>query len=278
MNVVIFGASGLLGRTLIAAAPAGWAIASPSRAECDIGNRDSVRAVMKAHRPGIVINAAAFTSVDAAESQPEAANRANTLGPGYMAEASSEIGARMVHVSTDYVFDGRAAAPYAEDAAPNPLSEYGRSKLGGEHAVLGTLPSALVVRTQWLFGAGARSLIPMMRRRAELGQPARVVDDQHGRATFVVDLAVAIIRFAGRADVRGLLHVANDGEASAYELAVAVYAHFGRGHLVTPVSSAEYGAAAARPAYSPLALDRLRTLGVHPRHWRDALSEFLASG
>jgi dTDP-4-dehydrorhamnose reductase len=277
VNVVIFGASGLLGRTLVALAPGDWHVVSPSRRECDIGDPESVHALLAEHRPAVLVNAAAFTNVDASEDQPDAARRANTVGPGCMADACREVGARMIHVSTDYVFDGRAAAPYLESAIPNPLSEYGRSKLGGERAVLGALPSALVVRTQWLFGAGARSLIPAMRDRAARGETARVVDDQAGRATYVVDLASALITFAGRADVTGLLHVANDGEATAYELAVAVYAHYGRPDLVTPVSTAEYGARAARPAYSPLALDRLRALGIQPRHWRDALAAYLAS-
>lgn len=274
-SILLLGSSGLIGKAITAAAPGHWSIAKPSSKDCDITNAEAVDAAFASTTPALVINAAGFTQVDAAEDHDDLAQRTNALGPELLAAACAKSNARLIHVSSDYVFDGNATTPYNEDAPTHPISRYGKTKLGGEQAVLASRSSALVIRTQWVFGEGAHSLVSSMRERAKRGEPSRVVTDQHGRPTYAMDLAAFIVALAERTDVTGVLHMANDGEATPYEIAATVYKHFGREGLVQPVSSAEFAARAKRPAYSVLALDRLRSLRVRPRHWREALAVYL---
>lgn len=274
-TVVVFGRTGLLGRAVCELTPDDWHVLAPAREDCDLADRPSVRDAVVGGAATLVINAAGYTRVDDAESKPDAAARANALGARNVAMACAEAGARLVHISSDYVFDGTAAAPYDEDAPVNPRSVYGRTKAEGEDAVRGALPGALIVRSQWLFGDGS-SFVSLMRDRARRGQASRVVRDQHGRPTYARDLAAAVVELAGHDELTGTIHAANDGEATWHELAAAIYRHLGApDELVHPVSAAELGAAAARPSYSVLSLDRLHALGIRPRHWQLALTEFL---
>ncbi len=212
----------------------------------------------------IVIHCAAYTDVDGCERDPARADAVNARGAANVAAAA----ARVIHLSTDYVFDGASTEPYAEDATPNPQSAYGRSKLAGERAVLAA-GANLVVRTAWVYGEG-RNFIRAIRSADASGRELRVVADQRGRPTWAVDLARALVHLAGRAD-EGIVHVTGDGEPCTW----ADLAEFVVGHPVTRVTTEEYGAPAPRPQNSVLALDRARTLGVPLADWRRSVADYL---
>ena len=258
--------------------------------EVDITSRDAVLDFAKSTRPSLILNAAAYTQVDAAETEEPTATAINGTGVRHLCEAARGTGAGMVHVSTDYVFDGTATRAYPEDAPRSPRSAYGRSKLLGELACEELLLSqghpCWLVRTSWLFGPGGnnfvRTLLGLMRERAEV----RVVVDQRGRPTYSLDLARALSRLSGLSGAAaappGFYHFANDGEVSwhAFTLTIAEEARaLGlalRCASVLPVSTAEYPRPAPRPAYSVLDTTRFRDVtGAPPRPWRDALREYL---
>ena len=251
--------------------------------ELDIADREGLaRFFQGLVAPLVVVNAAAFTHVDRCEREPAAAWRANVDGPERLAELCQARGFRLVHVSTDYVFPGDASRPYREDDPPAPRSEYGRSKLEGERRVLAHCPSALVVRTSWVFGRGRNFIAAILaqaqeRRRQGDRTPLRVVDDQRGRPTYAVDLA-ASIRALVEADARGLYHLANRGEATWWEVAKASLDEAGFGDLqVDRIQTRDLSLPAPRPSYSVLDCSKAEALGVRPRNWRDALRAFLRS-
>jgi dTDP-4-dehydrorhamnose reductase len=257
--------------------------------ELDIGDEAAVLAFARREQPGVILNAAAYTRVDDAEQKRDEAWRANADGPANLARAAREIGARLLHVSTDYVFDGRGAAPYAEDAPCAPATVYGASKRAGEEAVLAELAAGLsgyLVRTSWLFGdtgpSFVRTMVGLMRERPEL----KVVDDQHGRPTYAADLAGACLALVGlgpglparAAAPPGLYHFANTGAVSWHGFALGILAacrELGmdlRTERVLPVTTREFPRPAPRPAYSVLDTTRIeRALGVIPRPWPEAL-------
>ena len=214
-----------------------------------------------------VINCAAYTNVDGAEEDPETANAVNAEGAGNVAEAA----ARVVYVSTDYVFDGSKPAPYVESDPVNPLSEYGRSKLAGERATLTASPQSLVVRTSWLFGTGGRNFVTTMLRAGEERGQVRVVDDQVGCPTFTGHLADALVALA-EGHGHGFLHVAGSGSCSWFEFARAIFERAGMDVDVRPCTNEEFPRPAARPANSVLASER----GA-PRlpAWQDGLDAFM---
>jgi dTDP-4-dehydrorhamnose reductase len=227
----------------------------------------------------VVINCAGYTAVDQAEAEPELAWAVNAEGAEAVARACAQAGAHLVHLSTDYVFDGRGRRPYREDDPPAPLSAYGRSKLAGEERVRRVLPGALIVRSAWLFGPGRADFVDKVLARARQGRRVRVVADQVGSPTYTVDLARALVEL-GRRRVGGVLHVVNAGQASRYELARQAVRLAGlEVELVEPVSSREYVLPAARPAYSVLDSRRAaRLLGGPLPTWLDALRRHLAGG
>ena len=283
MRVLITGAAGQLGRALVAAAPAGHVVRACTRAELDIADEAAVRAVFAGFAPELAINAAAFTRVDDAERDPEAAGRANASGPAVLAAACRAAGAWLTHVSTDFVFDGRQSHPYGTDARPAPLSVYGRTKLAGETAVLRELGErATVVRASWLYstaGGFAARMLALMRARPEL----RVVSDQVGAPTHAAGLAGVLWAVSARR-AHGLWHWCDSGVASWYDFAVAIAEEAVRqGSLpaapaIVPIGAADYPTAAARPAYSVLdkgATEKL--LQVTAPHWRVALRATLAA-
>src|SRR5690606_17874852 len=186
-----------LGRSLQQSSPPHWTVTALGSGQLDLTDAGAVRKQVEALRPDIIINAAAYNAVDRAEQERARAFAVNAQGPLNLARAANEAGARLVHVSTDYVFDGRSDRPYGELAAPNPLNAYGESKLQGEQWVLQEQPQALVVRTAWVYSAVGRNFVAAMLRAAEQGRPVRVVDDQTGAPTFAGDLAEAIIGLAG---------------------------------------------------------------------------------
>jgi dTDP-4-dehydrorhamnose reductase len=281
LRVLLTGAGGQLGRALRMAAPATAVMRPLGRAELDITDQDAIERAFQEFAPEAVINAAAFTRVDAAEETPEAAARANAQGPEQLASACARHGAWLTHVSTDYVFDGRQGHPYGRDAQPNPLSVYGRTKLEGERAVARQLPDrGIVVRASWLYSATGGFLgrmLPLMRSRAELP----VVSDQVSSPTAAGGLATVLWALTSRR-VPGLWHWCDSGCASWYDFAVAIAEEAVRQGLlrtapaIVAIGTAEYPTAAARPAYS--LLDKRPTeqlLGMRAPHWRTALRETL---
>lgn len=273
------GAEGQLGRALVARLGADLAWAG-GRAELDIADAGAVARRLAEARPDVVFNAAAWNAVDQAETRFAEALLVNAAGPAYLARAARACGARLVHVSTDYVFDGTATRPYVEDDAPHPLSLYGVSKLAGEQAVAASGGEHLVVRTSAVLGLGSSrakggSFVERILARARAGQPLRVVSDQRFSPTCAPDLAGALVALAERG-ARGLVHVTNSGSCSWHALAVAALELTGIAGPVAQIGSAELGAPARRPAYSVLSGERCAALGLPPlRPWREALAELL---
>jgi len=250
VRILVTGAAGQLGRALRPALRDHEALFL-DHAALDIADAEAVRAAMGAMRPEVVVNAAAYNEVDRAESEPEAAMRGNATGPATLAAAAAAVGAAIVHVSSDYVFDGEAAEPYREDADPRPLSVYGRSKLAGERAVAAANPRHYIARTAWLYHASGRNFPNTMRRLAAAG-PVRVVTDQTGSPTFAPHLAAAIARLI-LTPAYGIHHLAGDGGTSWFELARALFARLGIRQTLEPVTTAELPRPARRPRYSVLA-------------------------
>lgn len=279
---LVTGAGGMLGRDTVAELlRRGADVTGLDRAALDITRPSSVAHAFAAHRPDLVVNCAAYTAVDDAETDEPGALRVNGDGPRLLARACAEHGARLVHVSTDYVFDGAArTTPYPEDHPPAPRSAYGRTKLAGERAVLTALPgSGAVVRTAWLYGVHGRSFVATM-----LGLEARrdtvdVVDDQRGQPTWSADVAVRIADLGPKVGrgVSGVFHATAAGEATWYDLAREVFRGVGADpDRVRPTTGDAFRRPAPRPAYSVLAHGRWREAGLPPpRHWRTALCEAL---
>jgi dTDP-4-dehydrorhamnose reductase len=283
-RVLVTGAGGQLGRALVASAPPGVEVVAASHGELDIGAPDAVAAYVARVAPQVVINAAGYTAVDRAESDADGALRVNSAGVRNLAQALRERrGARLVQVSTDFVFDGRASSPYAPDAEPAPLGAYGASKLAGERAAHEELgPRAAIVRTAWLYSAVGRNfLLTMLRLLEERGEIA-VVADQVGTPTSTRSLAAALWRCAVMPAAGGVLHWTDAGVASWYDFAVAIAEEAAakgllrRDVVVRPIATADYPTTARRPAYS--VLDKRSTtalLGLEPRHWRVELHAVL---
>jgi dTDP-4-dehydrorhamnose reductase len=231
--------------------------------------------------PGdVVVNCAAYTAVDAAETDEAAAHAVNAVGPGYIARACARVGARLIQISTDYVFSGvfpHASRPYEIDDPTGPRSVYGRTKLEGELAVHAELPTAVVVRTAWLYTGAGADFVATMRRLAAGDGPVRVVADQIGSPTYVADLVAALLQVADAGIDAPLLHAANQGAVSRFEQARAVFAGLGADpNRVRPVSTDQYPLPAPRPAYSALSARRSAAAGLTPlRPWRDALDAAL---
>ncbi|HEY7051638.1 MAG TPA: dTDP-4-dehydrorhamnose reductase [Mycobacterium sp.] len=278
-RIVISGAAGQVGRRLAAeAARQGRDVLALTSAEWDI--TDPAAGADVVEPSDVVVNCAAFTAVDAAESEPDAAHAVNAVGAGNVASACARAGARMIHVSTDYVFSGRfdgAPHPYDIDDAPAPLSVYGHSKLAGERAVHAELPEAHVVRTAWVYtGTGGDFVAAIARRAAETGA-VEVVTDQVGSPTYVGDLVFALLEIAAGGITAPLLHAANAGAASRFEQARAVFEVLGAdAERVRPVGSDRYPRPAPRPAYSALASRASTAAGLTPlRPWREGLAAAL---
>jgi len=240
------------------------------------------------HAPAWVINCAAYTAVDRAEEEPEAARRLNALGPENLARVCRARGAALVHVSTDYVFDGERAGPYPEDEEPNPIGVYGRTKADGERRIAAELDRHIICRTAWLFGPGGGNFVATMLRLFSERDELTVVSDQRGRPTYAPDLAGALIALLDAAESGataapwGAYHFSNSGETTWYEFATEIYRRASLRGLVSstcslrPVTSAEYPAKAHRPANSVLSTARIEAvLGKAPRPWQEALSDYL---
>jgi len=274
---LVTGAGGQLGRAVLALASAhGLRAHGASHVELDVADPESVKRALEQTRPDVVLNCAAMTAVDRCESEPEAAERANARAPGILAAACAG-GPLLVHVSTDYVFDGRACTPIPEDAPTAPACVYGRTKLAGERRVAEIGGEHLIVRTQWVFGPGANFVRTILREAAK-GGALRVVEDQLGRPTWTTALARAIFR-AVEVGARGRLHLACEGIASFFDLARAVVDEGVRRGIhprveVLAIPTREMPRPASRPAYGVLGLERARGLGLVLPHWREALDGY----
>ncbi len=279
MKVLVTGAGGQLGTALLASAPDGWRVEGIARAECDLADGDSVRAVVVSHEPDLVINAAAYTAVDNAESEEELALAINAGAVAAMVSALDETGGRLIHVSTDFVFDGTSPRPYRPDNQRNPLSAYGRSKAAGEDALRW---QDLLVRTSWVYSAGGvnfvATMLSLMRERDEV----RVVADQIGAPTWAPSLAAAIWGLAAE-NAAGTFHHCDAGVASWYDFAVAIQEEalalgmLERAVPVIPITTADYPTPAVRPAFSLLDCGKTnKALGKIAAHWRTNLRKMLA--
>ena len=277
MRALIFGADGMLATDLAAAALAGVSVIALTRRDADVTDREQIARALEGHRPDWVINATAYSRVDDAETNLSAAMAVNADAPGLIGAECAQRDIDVVHFSSDYVFPGDASEPYAETAAARPINAYGRTKLYGEEALRATGARALIVRTQWLFGRAGRSFPRTMWERARRGQPTRVANDQTGRPTYSVDLALATWRLI-ELGARGLCHIANAGEETTwFDVARRVFARAGRLEMVTACTSEEYPTPARRPRYSVLDTTHAESLLGEPLpEWKGALDRFLS--
>jgi dTDP-4-dehydrorhamnose reductase len=274
MRLLVTGAAGMLGRDVVAAAgDAGHEVVALARADLDISDAAAVTAAVRAAEPDAVINCAAWTDVDGAEAAEAEATAVNGAGAGHVAAAAADAGALTVQVSTDYVFDGLATAPYPEDAPTAPQGAYGRSKLAGERAVAAASGRWAIVRASWLFGPHGKNFVDTMRRLGAEREELSVVDDQVGCPTYTGHLAPALVEIAERG-LTGALHVAGGGRCSWFDLAEATFAETGLNCRVRPQRTADLGRPAPRPAFSALASTRADAPVLPP--WREGLRAHLA--
>lgn len=282
MKVLVTGANGQVGLALSNCAPSAMEVIPCAHDKLDIANQDSVAAYIRQHTPDVIINAAAYTAVDRAEAEPDAARRVNADGPRNLARSAREVGARLIHISTDFVFDGGSGVPYRPDSLTRPLGVYGETKLAGEKAVLECLPDrAVVLRTAWVYAAQGKNFLLTMLRLMSANGSVRVVADQVGTPTAAQSLAEAIWQIVGMADVRGIYHWTDAGVASWYDFAVAITEEAAQLGLlpkeaaILPIGTADYPTPARRPAYSVLDKSSLMALGLSPVHWRKRLRSVL---
>jgi dTDP-4-dehydrorhamnose reductase len=280
-RVIIFGAEGMLGSALLAAVDAVPDLAATGLDwdACDITDLERIQEVCSILRPQVLVNCAGWTDVDGAEAHEEDVMEVNATGAGNVAKVARGHGARMIQISTDYVFDGKAQTPYRETARPNPLSVYGRSKLAGEEAVREATRKHLIVRTAWLYGDGGRSFVSTILEKARAGpgpQVLEVVDDQVGSPTYTCDLAQVLVECI-REGRSGTVHAVNEGATSWYGLAARVLEYAGVGADLRPITTAERPRPAPRPGYSVLDCTKLgKWLDGGMAPWEDALRRFVA--
>jgi dTDP-4-dehydrorhamnose reductase len=273
MRVTLFGASGLLGKALMREWSGDTVTGLTSHA-ADIRDAKRVREVVQDARPEWIVLAAAYTDVDGCEDNPNLAFAVNRDGAVNVAAAAKEIGARLVFLSSDYVFDGKKTTPYEIKDARNPQSVYGRTKAEAEIKLLELMPDCCIARTSWLFGIGGRCFPDTILKLAASRATLDVVNDQHGCPTYGDDLARAIVQLCQN-DAKGIVHVTNAGDCTWFEFAEQIVKGSGLSTTVRPVSSREMARPAPRPAYSVLSPTSLWTLGIEMPSWRDALRRYL---
>jgi dTDP-4-dehydrorhamnose reductase len=276
MRLLVTGAAGMLGLDVCdAASAAGHDAIGFSRAELDVSDQAAVASAVGDARPDAVVNCAAYTNVDGAETEEALAVAVNALGAGSVASAASAVGAWTIHISTDYVFDGTKPEPYVESDPVNPMSAYGRSKLAGERAVAGAAPAShTIVRSSWLFGAHGPCFPATILRLAQERDELTVVDDQVGCPTFTGHLATALVKLAEEPRVSGTLHVAAAQQCSWHEFAREIVRSAGLECEVRPGNTADLGRPAPRPAYSVL---RSRRGAPELPDWRAGLAEYMSA-
>ncbi|MCP3773559.1 dTDP-4-dehydrorhamnose reductase [Paenibacillus sp. MZ04-78.2] len=276
MKMLITGAGGQLGRDLVRVLGRRHDCAAFTRQQLDIADEKAVRRLIAEAKPEAIVHAAAYTKVDQAEAEPEETYRINAIGASHVAISAEAVGAKMVYVSTDYVFDGTKGEPYDEQDRTNPLSVYGKSKLLGEQLVQAVCPRHFIVRTSWLYGKDGNNFVTKVLALAERQQELTVVDDQFGSPTYTYDLAECIGGLL-ETDRYGIYHVANRGYCSRWALAKTILELAGHtGITVRPARSDDYALPAPRPAHSAFADRGLRLAGLpRMRDWKTALEAFL---
>lgn len=274
--IVVMGCRGLLGRALLNAfGQISAKVLGVDVDDVDITNAAAVIGYVDDIKPQMIINGAAYTQVDNCESHRAECFRVNALGAGNVARAAAAAGSRLIHISTDYVFDGRAGRPYREEDIPNPESVYGAGKLEGERQVQAAGGRYLIVRTAWLFGSGGPDFVTKILARCRAGESLRVVDDQYGSPTYAGHLAEALGRLIAL-DIGGILHVAGSGIASWYEVAAAILTIGGFDTPLAAIKTPDYPLPAPRPANSSLACGRYEIItGTRMPMWREGLAAYL---
>jgi len=273
MRVTIFGASGLLGKALLREW-SGDVVTGLTSHAADIRDGRRVQEVVQETRPEWVVLAAAYTDVDGCEGKPDLAFAVNRDGAVNVAMAAKSVGARLIFLSSDYVFDGKKTTPYEIEDARNPQSVYGRTKAEAEIKLQELMPDCCIARTSWLFGIGGKCFPDTILKLAASRPALDVVNDQRGCPTYSVDLARAIIRLC-RKDASGIVHVTNTDDCTWFEFAREIVRGAGLATVVRPVSSLQMARPAPRPSYSVLSPTRLRSLGIEMPSWRDALRRYL---
>jgi dTDP-4-dehydrorhamnose reductase len=278
MKILVTGANGMVARAVAAhCREIGDHVIALTRQQLNIADRSEVFDSLRKHVPDAVLNCAAYTDVDGAESHPESSRAANTLGVQYLAEGASEIGARLVTISTDYVFDGSNRGFYTEEDTPNPQGVYAETKYAGEVAALDANPNAVVVRSGWIYGTGGTNFLSVMHELLREGKRIKAIGDSYGTPTFAGDLAKRLREMAAMEE-SGIFHVTNVGDGTSYlgfAEKVCEIGGFDRG-LIDPVSNDDLKRPAPRPVSSKLASVRLESVGLRPlQHWEAALAEFL---
>jgi len=277
LKVLVLGAGGMLGKDLVPILSVKGQVWARDIDDFDITDPKRVQREVEALQPQVLVNAAAYTDVDGCESRKELAFAVNAEGARNVARACAAIGGRMIHLSTDYVFDGSSRIPYGEENLPNPRNVYGSSKLQGERYIQEILENHLIVRTEWLYGRHGKNFVDTILKYAGQQKELRVVDDQRGSPTFTRDLSLALERLIGM-EARGILHVTNSGSCTWFEFARQILREKGYDHVqVIPISSEELSRPARRPASSVMDCQRYEKLtGRKMRPWKEAIKEYLS--
>ncbi len=276
MKLLVTGAGGMLGRAVVESATRlGHDVIAATRAELDVTDADATQRALLAWRPRAVVNCAAYTDVDGAETDWKTAERVNVEGAGNVAVASADVGARIVHVSTDYVFDGAKREPWLESDPVAPLGVYGETKLAGEHVVAEANAGHVIVRTSWLFGAGGKNFVDTMLALGAQREELAVVTDQVGCPTWTGHLAGALVELAERPGDIGIRHIAGSGSCSWNEFALEIFERAGIDCRVLPATSEQFMRPARRPAYSVLGSEHADPLTLPA--WQDGLAAYLTT-
>lgn len=281
MKVLLTGSKGQLGSCFQDRLPAGWEIWATDSDVLDITDLSAVRAAVADYKPNVIVNAAAYTAVDKAETEHELATLINKVGPENLAVAAKEVGARLVHVSTDYVFDGTASTPYTETDVTNPLGVYGLTKLDGEIAVAAIQPEAIIIRTAWVFSEYGNNFVKTMLRLAKERDTLSIVADQRGCPTYAGDIAQAIIDLVRNNASGGLYHFCGDKEVAWSDFAIAIFNNalknkkLAKEPTVTGITSNEYPTLAKRPNYSVLNCEKILSENIAMSNWMNALDEVI---
>jgi dTDP-4-dehydrorhamnose reductase len=273
MRVLIFGATGMLGKALTRQW-SGEEVVGLGSSQADIRKPEQVGRVVEEAKPDWIVIAAAYTDVDGCETNPTLAGSVNTLGAANVAQAATDAGARLVFISTDYVFDGKKTSPYEASDQRNPINVYGKTKAGAEQKILEILPDCCIVRTSWLFGPGGKCFPDTILKLAETRSEIDVVNDQRGCPTYTFDLADAIITLC-RADARGIIHCTNSADCTWYEFAAEILRQAGSQIRVRPTTSERFVRPAERPKYSVLSSASLDPYGISMRPWQQTLPDYL---